>query len=713
MMKRLSSLFNLMPLLVAYLLLATKGTGAQESHMREKDRRIGIKHGTNAQDFLGGLENRINSSRRRLHNSNKNTSTHTFNLWHGGGDYNSKAAKKHSKSQKSGKSKSGKSNTNKIPTEPWMGVRQPTRKPTRRPGKPIRKPTPKPSSVTPPTPPPPEDKFVEITMGGVLTANNLEPVPPSGSDQMKELAQIFEETILSSLSSLEDEYKCIVYDIGGDPVHIGGVRSDVIFNRRLQGQSQVRYTLRVTKPCSGCDKGEAMNLGSNVFAQTFQILDASAKSGDMTTTFCSKAEGTGVVPSPCQVTITSAEGSSLDVKFVDDMTTPKPTTPSPTFNPTTRQPVKWGDTPFPTLNPVTSPPTVTGGTDMTTTFCSKAEGTGVVPSPCQVTITSAEGSSLDVKFVDDMTTPKPTTPSPTFNPTTRQPVKWGDTPFPTLNPVTSPPTVTGGTAPPTNGTAAPSTPGPMIMPSTLSPVDVPATIAPTKLLRPTDKPSITPAPSIASVPLTIAPTSIPVGALYYTGFETGKFPNDSYWTTTESTPWIIDTERVHGGVYSIRSPILENEELTPRESSVTFTTGDDWPAGNLVLSMLVGTQMPFDDVQYFVDDVYRGQLEGTSDFKRISVVVGPGKHEVVFTYQFNPVDLPAFPPKGDYEHIGAVYIDDVYFLPMGVSMAPTTAKTSVQPTAINPQTGAPVRSLCLSVSYVLLLNIITNSQACL
>ena len=630
MMKRLSSLFNLMPLLVAYLLLATKGTGAQESHMREKDRRIGIKHGTNAQDFLGGLENRINSSRRRLHNSNKNTSTHTFNLWHGGGDYNSKAAKKHSKSQKSGKSKSGKSNTNKIPTEPWMGVRQPTRKPTRRPGKPIRKPTPKPSSVTPPTPPPPEDKFVEITMGGVLTANNLEPVPPSGSDQMKELAQIFEETILSSLSSLEDEYKCIVYDIGGDPVHIGGVRSDVIFNRRLQGQSQVRYTCRVTKPCSGCDKGEAMNLGSNVFAQTFQILDASAKSGDMTTTFCSKAEGTEVVPSPCQVTITSAEGSSLDVKFVDDMTTPKPTTPSPTFNPTTSQPVKWGDTPFPTLNPVTSPPTVTGGT-----------------------------------------------------------------------------------APPTNGTAAPSTPGPMIMPSTLSPVDVPATIAPTKLLRPTDKPSITPAPSIASVPLTIAPTSIPVGALYYTGFETGKFPNDSYWTTTESTPWIIDTERVHSGVYSIRSPILENEELTPRESSVTFTTGDDWPAGNLVLSMLVGTQMPFDDVQYFVDDVYRGQLEGTSDFKRISVVVGPGKHEVVFTYQFNPVDLPAFPPKGDYEHIGAVYIDDVYFLPMGVSMAPTTAKTSVQPTAINPQTGAPVRSLCLSVSYVLLLNIITNSQACL
>jgi len=123
--------------------------------------------------------------------------------------------------------------------------------------------------------------------------------------------------------------------------------------------------------------------------------------------------------------------------------------------------------------------------------------------------------------------------------------------------------------------------------------------------------------------------------------------------------------------------------------------------------------MPFDDVQYFVDDVYRGQLGGMSDFERVYVQLGPGKHKVTFTYKYNPVGLPAFPPKGDYDHIGAIYIDDVSFLPMGVTIAPTTAKTSVQPTAnSNPQkTVAPVRSRHYFISVMCPTSIITHSQA--
>jgi hypothetical protein len=587
-MKKLSTLFKLMPLLVTYLLLATKRIHAQESNIQRNDRRLGIMYKTTGekinpvQAFFEGSDNRIHiSRRRRLY-----TNTSTQNYWNGGGAEKKGKSQKSGKS-KSGKSKSGKSKTDKIPTlDPWMFVRpaEPTLRPTR---KPTRKPTRRPSSITPPTPPtppiPPErENFVEITMGGVLTATNLEPVPSSGSDQMKELARIFEQTIISSL---EDFYKCTVYEIGGKPVHTGGVRSHKI--RRLQSQSQVRFTTRVTKPCSECDKAGAMILGAMVFDQTFQILDASAKSGQMTTTFCTDAEGTGVVPSPCQVTITSAEGSSLDVKFIEDM---------------------------------------------------------------------------------EMPTLKPTI------------MKWDPTPSPTLQPVTTVPTAEGGTAQPTDGTAAPSTPSPN-QSSTSSPVDVPTTVAPTVLLRPTSTPSLnssslneTTAPSIAAIPSTIAPTSTPVGALYYTGFETGKFPNDGFWTTSESAPWLIDTDRVHSGVYSIRSPDFETEELTPRDSNVTFTTSDDFPAGNLLLSILAGTQMPFDDVQYFVDDVYRGQFAGMSDFEPVSIELGPGKHNVVFTYKYNPVNLPAFPPKGDYDHIGAIYIDDVYFLPMNFTAAPVRSQ---------------------------------------
>mmetsp|Transcript_284 Transcript_284/g.590 ORF Transcript_284/g.590 Transcript_284/m.590 type:complete len:977 (-) Transcript_284:75-3005(-) len=653
MMKKLSSLFKLVHLLVACLLLATKGIDAQES----KDRRLGRVHSTKGENdidpaqeffqaFLGESDNRINSSRRRL-KSDVKTSAHTYwyggvakhnTYWHGGvAKHKSKATKKDGKSKKSGKTKSAKAKIEKKNVYPWMGVRpgkpttRPTRRPTRRPeSTPTRKPTRKPSSVTPPTPTPnpipsPRDRFVQITMGGLLAATNLEPIPPSGSDQMKELARIFEDTILSSL---EDIYKCIVYEIGGTPVRVGGIRS-VASNRRLQGQSQVRFTLKVTKPCSGCDKAEAMILGSLVFDQTFQTLDESAKSGDMTKNFCSNASGTGVITSPCQVTITSVEGSSLDVKFVEDTTTPKPTTPKPTFMPPTMPPVKWDPTPAPTLKPVTTAPTRKGAT-----------------------------------------------------------------------------------ASPTDETAAPSTPtpNPTIAPITSSPVDVPTTIAPTKFIgQPTVTPTLkptspneTPAPSSVSPPVSIAPTSTPPGAIYYTGFETGKFPNDSYWTTSKSAPWIIDTERVQSGKFSIRSADLESEELTPRDSNVTFTTRDDFPAGTLVLNILAGTRMPFDDLQYFVDGVYRGRLqaenEGETDFKRVIIGMAPGRHEIEFTYKYNPIDLPKFPPFGDYDHIGAVYMDNVYFLPDGVTMTPTSEKTSVQPTA-NPQTVASTPAPSVKPTY--------------
>ena len=72
-MKKLSSLFKLVPLLVACLLLATKGIDAQES----KDRRLGRVHSTKGENdidpaqeffqaFLRETANRINSSSRRL-----------------------------------------------------------------------------------------------------------------------------------------------------------------------------------------------------------------------------------------------------------------------------------------------------------------------------------------------------------------------------------------------------------------------------------------------------------------------------------------------------------------------------------------------------------------------------------------------------------------------------------------------------------------------
>ena len=650
-MKALSSVIKLAPLLVAYLLLATTGIEASEN----KDRRLNMIQTATS-------DNRLSNSRRRLHKSNANISTHTY--WQGGHPKHiSNAAKKETKSRKSGKSKSAKSKSAKSKSKkevvyPWMGARpakltrKPTKKPTRQPAikPPTRRPTGKPSSVTPPTLPP-RDRFVEITMGGVLAVDNLKPIPPSGSDEIKEQALIFQETILNSL---ENVYKCIVYEIDGNPVHVGGVRSYKNNKRLLQAESNVRFTLKVTKPCSGCDKAEAMILGSTVFDETFQTLDASAESGLMTASFCSYAEDMEAISTPCQVEITDAEGSSLDVKFIQDSTTPQPTA----LEKPTMPPVKWDLTPDPTLAPSTASPT--------------REGKTVSPTVA----TDAPSTAAPIPIM---------TSSP--NKMTSSPTKMTSSPVKSTSSPTSPA----------------MTPSPTMTPSTSSPVDVPTTIAPTGNTAqptsiPTAKPSTptdTPAPTIASISSTIAPTSTPPGSIYFTGFETGVFPGDSYWTTSESSPWIIDTERVHSGVYSIRSPDLNSEDLSPQDSDVTFTTGDDFPPGDLVLFYLAGSRMPFDDLQYFVDGSYRGRLQSDSDeFGRISIPLGPGKHEAQFRYKFNPVGLPQFPPKGDFDHINAVYFDDVYFLPTGVTMSPTSEKTSVKPTA--PPTDAQVSQRQLS-----------------
>lgn len=70
------------------------------------------------------------------------------------------------------------------------------------------------------------------------------------------------------------------------------------------------------------------------------------------------------------------------------------------------------------------------------------------------------------------------------------------------------------------------------------------------------------------------------------------------------------------------------------------------------------------------------------------------EHEIVFSYKFNPAGIGVFPPV-PINRIGAVYIDDVHFVPSGVTVPtppvdsglPTYAPTSVYPT-YNP-TGVP------------------------
>ena len=190
--------------------------------------------------------------------------------------------------------------------------------------------------------------------------------------------------------------------------------------------------------------------------------------------------------------------------------------------------------------------------------------------------------------------------------------------------------------------------------------------------------------------------------MYFDGFEEAAFPEfDPEWSTQGDGLWKLTTERAKTGTHSIRTPDLSGSaDLTPGFSNVTLSTNPDWPAGTIVLSILAGVTMPHDGLcEYFgeymlpicrhqyiladscccyfalviyVDEITRGQPSDKTDFEQLRIEVGPGPHQITFAYAFNPVDLDELPPI-DLAYIGGVFIDDVYFLPAGLTIAPTGA----------------------------------------
>ena len=209
---------------------------------------------------------------------------------------------------------------------------------------------------------------------------------------------------------------------------------------------------------------------------------------------------------------------------------------------------------------------------------------------------------------------------------------------------------------------------------------------------------------------TAGPTTIPPGAEYYTGFERGMPFPDGYpeWTTTGDDVWDLTTERVHSGTYSIKSPnfMINPDDITPKTSNVTLVTNPAWPSGTLVFSLLAGTDMPFDDLLYYLDGMQRGQAGNMVDFETRVIQLPPGQHEITFSYRYNPVGVDAMPPI-PVGRIGAAFIDDLYFLPEGVTMSPTTTPgtapaplLSLSPVSTPSDGVSPTRAPSYYPSYV-------------
>ena len=172
----------------------------------------------------------------------------------------------------------------------------------------------------------------------------------------------------------------------------------------------------------------------------------------------------------------------------------------------------------------------------------------------------------------------------------------------------------------------------------------------------------------------VAPGEGPTGSLYFEGFENGQFPI-APWFTEGDAPWEIDTERVRTGTYSIRSGALDLTDLATEYSNLTFITNSDWPDGSLIVSALVGTELPIDELSYFVNGESRGKLTQNSEWQQLRIPLPPGANTILFSYISNPFGLQELPPASS-THLEAVYFDNVYFIPFGVTAAPTVVSVN-------------------------------------
>jgi hypothetical protein len=379
--------------------------------------------------------------------------------------------------------------------------------------------------------------------------------------------------------------------------------------------------------------------------------------------------------------------------------------PGTTATPSTAPPAGSGDVPTyaptvggSTLAPVTLPP----GTTATPSTAPPASGTllpvtlppGTTATPS--TVPPATGTTLAPVTLPPGTTATPSTLPPatgTLAPVTLPP---GTTATPstlppatgTLAPVTLPPgtTATPSTLPPATSTLLPVTlpPGTTATPSTLPPATG-STLAPLTLPPGTTATPSTTLPALgtlspASASTSAAPSLIPAGALYYDGFEQGSFLTATpEWTSQGDGLWELTTERANSGVYSIKSPaLLVPDDYTQKTSNVTLLTNPAWPGGNLMFSILGGANMPFDDVIYYVDDVQIGQASEMTAFESREIPLEAGGHVITFSYKINPAGIDTFPPL-PLDRIGAAFIDDVYFLPEGVTAPPSSSSIASRP----------------------------------
>ena len=134
--------------------------------------------------------------------------------------------------------------------------------------------------------------------------------------------------------------------------------------------------------------------------------------------------------------------------------------------------------------------------------------------------------------------------------------------------------------------------------------------------------------------------------------------------------WALTTNEAATGVYSIKSPDLNNDDHTPWSAYVTLTTGDDWGEGYLTFSLLWDLNYPAADLLWYVDDEFYEMIpaDPSEGWESFQIYLQPGEHKVTWEYAYNPEDYDD-PPEA-----GVVFIDAIYFT-LSLTSDPTSDPT--------------------------------------
>jgi hypothetical protein len=172
---------------------------------------------------------------------------------------------------------------------------------------------------------------------------------------------------------------------------------------------------------------------------------------------------------------------------------------------------------------------------------------------------------------------------------------------------------------------------------------------------------------------------LPIGQMIE-NFATGDLSAFN-WNNTGTSPWIVATENPYQGDYCLASGTISHNQNTAID--LFYTSGT---AGTISFMLKVSSEPQNDRLQFFVNDMLRGEWSGEVGWTRVEFPVSAGVNKFTWRYRKNGtismgadkawIDMITLPSAGfSNHHSPIIYVDTQS---INLSHAPLLEDTSVE-----------------------------------